>query len=65
MTAEEEEKYTKAAQKLQNEHPELIDNTKKSFEELKTVRKEIYENLDNFVKENHLPILTHWTVPKS
>lgn len=63
-TPEFEEEYTRVAQKIQSEQRKLIDDTKKLVEDLKEVRKEIYENLDDFLKTNNLSILTHYAAPR-
>lgn len=60
MDPKKEREYTRVALKLQKEQRKLIDDTKRLTKDLEKIRKEIYENLDKFLKENHLSILTHW-----
>ncbi|MDH5461195.1 MAG: hypothetical protein OEZ29_01360 [Candidatus Bathyarchaeota archaeon] len=52
-----EEEYSRVAQKLLSEHLKLINVSLELLEDLKKVRKEIYGNLDDFIKTNNLPYL--------
>jgi len=53
---EEDKEHSRVALKLQGEQPKLVDNTKRLLEDLKEKRKEIYRDLDNFMKTNNLAI---------
>ena len=57
---QKEKEYTRVALKLKKEQHILIDDTKRLLGDLKKVREEIYEDLDNFIKTNNLPHLKGW-----
>jgi len=60
---EQEKRLMMVVPKLLNEQAKLIDDTKQLVIDLEKIKKEIRENLDNFLKENHLSILVHWRTP--
>ena len=48
------------AQTLQEQDPQLVNQTRYLHEKLKGMRKEIYEDLEHFFKINHLPDLLRY-----
>lgn len=52
--------HKEIAQILEGEERKLVNNTRILHEKLKGMRKEIYEDLENFFKINHLPDLLRY-----
>jgi len=53
-TAEVKEQYKETVQNIVNEHPQLVSETKDFLEKIKSLEKQIFDKLEDFLKSNNL-----------